>query len=376
MKITDAKKKHSFPWFGMDIGGSLVKLVYFEPLDVTAEEEQEEVGSLKGIRRYLTSNVAYGSTGIRDTHLELKDLTLLGRRGNLHCIRFPVHDMATFIQMGRDKNFSTMQTVLCATGGGAYKFEEEFRTIGNLQLRRLDEFDCLVRGLLHLVGHVECYSFQNAHDSELCQKTLYDLQDPYPLLVVNIGTAVSITAIHSKDNYKFVSASSLGGGAFVGLCCMLTGCENFDEALELASKGDSNHVDKLARDIYGEGCKHLRVPGLTVASSFGNMIDKEKRATVSREDMARATLVTVTNNIGCLAVMASKMKNIPRVLFVGNFLRTNTLAMKLLATAIKFWSQGHAKALFLEHEGYFGAVGALLDLLNHKAPEARESPVD
>lgn len=50
----------AFPWFGMDIGGTLVKLVYFEPVDITAEEEQEEVENLKSIRRYLTSNVAYG----------------------------------------------------------------------------------------------------------------------------------------------------------------------------------------------------------------------------------------------------------------------------------------------------------------------------
>ena len=55
----------------MDFGGTLVKLVYFEPKDITAEEEQEEVESLKSIRHYLTSNVAYGSTGIRDVHLEL-----------------------------------------------------------------------------------------------------------------------------------------------------------------------------------------------------------------------------------------------------------------------------------------------------------------
>ena len=46
----------------MDIGGTLVKLVYFEPVDVTAEEEQEEVDNLKSIRKYLTSNVAYGET--------------------------------------------------------------------------------------------------------------------------------------------------------------------------------------------------------------------------------------------------------------------------------------------------------------------------
>ncbi|XP_040836953.1 pantothenate kinase 2, mitochondrial isoform X2 [Ochotona curzoniae] len=177
------KKRPLFPWFGLDIGGTLVKLVYFEPKDITAEEEEEEVESLKSIRKYLTSNVAYGSTGIRDVHLELKDLTLCGRKGDLHFIRFPTHDMPAFIQMGRDKNFSSLHTVFCATGGGAYKFEQDFLT------------------------------------------------------------------------------------------------------------------------------------------------------------------------------------NINQVVFVGNFLRINTIAMRLLAYALDYWSKGQLKALFSEHEGYFGAVGALLELL-------------
>lgn len=119
----------AFPWFGMDIGGTLVKLVYFEPKDITAEEEQEEVESLKSIRHYLTSHTAYGKTGIRDVHLELRDLTLWGRRGSLHFIRFPTHDLPVFLQMGRNKHFSSLHTTLCATGGGAYKFEADFRTV-------------------------------------------------------------------------------------------------------------------------------------------------------------------------------------------------------------------------------------------------------
>lgn len=124
----------AFPWFGMDIGGTLVKLVYFEPKDITAEEEQEEVENLKSIRRYLTSNTAYGKTGVRDVHLELRNLTICGRTGNLHFIRFPTLAMHRFIQMGSDKNFSSLHTTLCATGGGAYKFESDFMTVGGERL--------------------------------------------------------------------------------------------------------------------------------------------------------------------------------------------------------------------------------------------------
>ncbi|XP_078267650.1 pantothenate kinase 3-like [Rhinoraja longicauda] len=199
--------------------------------------------------------------------------------------------------------------------------------IGNLQLHKLDELDCLVNGLLHIDslsfnGQAECYYFENASDPEKCQKMPFNLDDPYPLLVVNIGSGVNILAVYSKDHYKRVTGTSLGGGTFLGLCCLLTGCETFDEALEMASKGDSTMADKLVRDIYGGDYERFGLPGWAVASSFGNMICREKRDLVSKEDLARATLVTITNNIGSIARMCAL------------------------------------------NEGYFGAVGALLGLLN------------
>lgn len=39
--------------------------------------------------------------------------------------------------------------------------------------------------------------------------------------------------------------------------------------------------------------------------SFGNMMSKEKRDSISKEDLARATLVTITNNIGSIARMCA-----------------------------------------------------------------------
>ncbi|KAM3843019.1 pantothenate kinase 1-like [Diretmus argenteus] len=215
------KNRPPFPWFGMDIGGTLVKLVYFEPKDITAEEEQEEVENLKSIRRYLTSNTAYSKTGIRDVHLELQDLTLCGRTGNLHFIRFPTHDLPAFLQMVRDKHFSSLHTTLCATGGGAYKFESDFRTMADLRLHKLDELDCLIRGVLYIdsvmsVGPSACYYFENPTDPELCVQRPYTLENPYPLLLVNIGSGVSILAVYSENNYKRVTGTrydeSLGPG--------------------------------------------------------------------------------------------------------------------------------------------------------------------
>jgi type II pantothenate kinase len=50
------------------------------------------------------------------------------------------------------------------------------------------------------------------------------------------------------------------------LCCLLTGCETFEEAVELATQGDSNNVDKLIRDIYGGDYERFKLQGDLVAS--------------------------------------------------------------------------------------------------------------
>lgn len=59
---------------------------------------------------------------------------------------------------------------------------------------------------------------------------------------------------------------SLGGGTFLGLCCLLTGCNTFEEAIELATGGDNTKVDKLVKDIYGGDYGPFGLPGDLVAS--------------------------------------------------------------------------------------------------------------
>lgn len=68
------------PWFGMDIGGTLSKLVYFEPTDISKDELDSEVETLRNIRRYLTKNSAYGKSGHRDTHLQVKCCSCIFKR--------------------------------------------------------------------------------------------------------------------------------------------------------------------------------------------------------------------------------------------------------------------------------------------------------
>ncbi|XP_073997781.1 pantothenate kinase 3 fbl [Rhodnius prolixus] len=360
--LSESSEYPCMPWFGMDIGGTLTKLVYFEPKDITQDEENEEVEVLKNIRRYLTKNSAYGKTGHRDMHLQMDDVPIGGRIGSVHFIRFPTSEVGNFLALAKRQGMASLITTVCATGGGAYKFEEAFAREVNMRLAKFDELDSLIRGMLFIEMNNprECYYWSNPTEHDKCVKMNYDFSEPYPFIIVNIGSGVSVLAVYGPNNYKRISGTSLGGGTFLGLCCLLTGCNSYEEAIQLAADGDNTRVDKLVKDIYGGDYDRFGLPGDLVASSFGQMMSSEKRENVTKEDLARATLVTITNNIGSIARMCALNEKISKVVFVGNFLRINPISMKLLAYAMDYWSKGTLKALFLEHEGYFGAVGCLL----------------
>ena len=67
-------------------------------------------------------------------------------------------------------------------------------------------------------------------------------EGPWPFLLVNIGSGVSILKVDGEGRYARVSGSSLGGGTFWGLARLLTGCTTFDEMLELSAHGDYRNV--------------------------------------------------------------------------------------------------------------------------------------
>ena len=167
-------------------------------------------------------------------------------------------------------------SAVCATGGGAYKFENLFKEEVNLSLHKFDELESLVLGIQYIetINRMnECYyldqqivsNAQTLEENILRSKQYYDLSNPFPFLVVNIGSGVSVLAVRSKTNYKRVSGTSIGGGTFLGLCSLLCGCETFEEAIELAKNGDSTRVDKLVKDIYGGDYKRFALSGETIA---------------------------------------------------------------------------------------------------------------
>lgn len=218
-----------------------------------------------------------------------------------------------------------------ATGGGSNKFEKLLNEALGISLHKVDEMDSLVKGI-HLLS--DCKGEEPRYlDGEMDTKTCEgspETEDPF--LLVNIGSGVSIIKVSSRDVFKRVSGTSLGGGTYLGLMKTLTGAASFAEAVALSSKGNSGNVDLAVEDIYGSGYDGENLLSTMVASSFGkgslqsNGLGSRSRTEPSplkTEDIASSLLRMVAANIGNIAYLNAKCHSIGRVYFIGFFTENN-----------------------------------------------------
>ncbi|KAJ3207151.1 hypothetical protein HK099_000339 [Clydaea vesicula] len=230
----------------------------------------------------------------------------------LNFTKFETHQidecLEFLVNLTKENNTSTIS----ATGGGAHKFYEKFKTILNLKIFKMDEMECLITGLNFLVRQIpyEVFTFEE-------KKAKFNVEG------LNEKKRVSIIKVTGENCFERVSGTSLGGGTLWGLLSLLTDNDSYDEMLKDSEEGDNKTVDMLVGDIYGGDYEKIGLKSTTIASSFGNVlkIPKGDRKNIPKEDISRSLLYLVSNNIGQIAFL---------------------------------------NALFLRHEGYLGAMGAFL----------------
>ena len=108
--------------------------------------------------------------------------------------------------------------------------------------------------------------------------------DPYPYLLVNIGSGVSMVKVSGPKQYERIGGTSLGGGTLWGILSLLTGARSFDAMLELAEKGNHTNVDMMVGDIYGAGYGKIGLESTVIASSFGKVFPMKRQAEMDAED--------------------------------------------------------------------------------------------
>lgn len=108
-----------------------------------------------------------------------------------------------------------LASTVCATGGGAYKFEPDFKREVNMNLNKFDELDSLIRGVEFMVenstSHQELFYYSDPQPNSVKNdKQFHNISNIYPFMLVNIGSGVSILSVNGPDDYKRVYGTSLG----------------------------------------------------------------------------------------------------------------------------------------------------------------------
>ena len=63
------------------------------------------------------------------TTSQMENVRVGNHTGTLHFIRFPTSEMPNFLELSKSKGMATLASTICATGGGAYKFEQDFQRV-------------------------------------------------------------------------------------------------------------------------------------------------------------------------------------------------------------------------------------------------------
>ncbi|KAG2375282.1 hypothetical protein C9374_009905 [Naegleria lovaniensis] len=377
-----------FHHFALDIGGSLVKMVYMVPFDseneIIYQTKDLESNELEAYYHHASSDDEEdGKLSIKSLppqspliindvkdHFACNNET---KRGSKLCFaRFQTADIEDCLSLIEkllklDDSMPQHQIKhINATGGGAFKFASLLKNRFGLEVNKLDEMESLIKGLNFLLMNLpnESFKFTREKKREYISFQEGSNNDVFPYLLVNIGSGVSILRVDGLGMFERVSGSSIGGGTFWGLCKLLTGCSSFEEILKLTKQGDNKPVDMLVGDIYGRDYEKIGLPSDIIASSFGKLImqktGSEETVKPKAADLAKSLLFMICNNIGQIAYLNALRFGLKRIFFAGYFIRGHDITMHYISYAIQFWSKGTISAMFLRHEGYLGAIGSFL----------------
>ena len=365
---------------GFDIGGTLAKLVF-----------AGEVGKdpLEGIER-KASTVHRNLEFVVDGHIVIRFLVI------------PTHRLEEAARSIRarlalpESDASARARRVVAAGGGAHRFRAMMREVLHVDLLPFKELEAVVRGLEFLAAHgparAELYTIA-ADGAEADQPWP---APRYPLLLVNMGSGVSILKVAAPGDFARVGGTACGGATFLGLGRALTGESDFGALMKLAMRGDEQRVDKSVGDIYGDdGCADLGMSAAITAANFGRLASLPPGQRPRPEDLVRAVLkMVVQASVVVVKAFAEGQRErsvatdaptprarhdrasasdgedlLQRVFFVGGFVgaEENTLARQMIASSM---AAVGGRALFCRRAEFLGALGSLADCVRrHETSE-------
>ncbi|RWS44880.1 type II pantothenate kinase [Bacillus mycoides] len=245
--------------------------------------------------------------------------------------KFYSHEQGKIIDWLK-KNKSIMK--LCITGGKGEQLQK--RLSDSYETVTLKEFDATITGVHHILNE-EKKSINN-------------------FVLTNIGTGTSIHYVHDKQ-YVRAGGTGVGGGTIMGLSKLLTNIDHFEDVIPLTKTGSRKGLDITVGDIYG-GILSPIDNSLT-ASNFG------KSAITDSNYSSSDILATVQGLVGevvtALSLQFAEAKNIDHIIYIGSTLCNNVHLQNIISNYTEYENK---VPVFLQDDGYSGAIGALLHVTN------------
>ncbi|EYC19298.1 hypothetical protein Y032_0024g1002 [Ancylostoma ceylanicum] len=286
---------------------------------------------------------------------------------HLYCIQVRLEDFEAVLDYIAENGHIATNKATFASTSSTHHLEQMIVDKLGLEVHKVKEMDCLVRGTNFLIRNIEAESFTYDHHNEKCRYNFETIRPSVicPYLLVNVGTGVSVFRVDSDGRYERIGGSSLGGGCFFGLGNLLTSEVDLDEMMRMAEDGDHRQFDILVSDIYGGKFANLGLSGDLIAGSFGkcarkSLADELKNCPDFKKNVMRSLLLMISNSIGQFAFLYAQREKTNRIYFDGFLIRNHAIIMRTISFAIEFWSEGTQQAHFLRHEGYTSAIGAYL----------------
>ena len=328
LKIKEIKNKLII---GLDIGGTLTKLC------IIISKNEKELGKLLSLKNFKCEEI--------DSY-------------QLYLYYFlTVNYKKDIIPILNDINKIVKIKEIDATGGGAYKYSDIMKNEFGIEFIKHDELRSLIYGYEFMNKYNSFFEIENNITKQISSSEL-----TFPHISANIGSGVSFLKVISPDKYERVGGTLMGGGTLIGFSKLIIGIDNYDEILELASKGNAENVDLTLNDIMEGGADNEN----SVIFSLGKVPEyaqSGKKDILKKEDIALSLLNMICSEITQYAVLYAKINNIDTIYYFGTFTKNNIIINQALYKASLHWNK-NIKVRFNHYGGYLGTIGTLLEKNN------------
>lgn len=275
-----------------------------------------------------------------DTGGTLTKIAYFDEQDALHFVSFPSNDLAAV--KAWLKAHPGLEDI-GVTGGRTEQLREELRD--EKAIHYIVEFEATLKGVRYLL-----------------KKEGHCIEES---IITNIGTGTSVHYMSGNSDVR-VGGTGIGGGTLIGLSALTTGITEYEDIRTMAQLGKREQIDLLVKDIY-QGMD-TPIDGNLTASNFGK-VGITEIAKHPTPDVLATVQGLVGEVITTMSIQYAEAHNTEHIVYIGSTLSDNDHLQQVIGNYTRTKKR---TPVFVGDHGFAGAVGALLNIMEHQTASLRE----